>query len=167
MGSEVKASQSSLTLRNPLDCTVLGILQARILKWVAFLSSRRSSQPRGRTQSPALQVDSLLAEPQEKPRNTGVGSLFLLQGIFLTQESNQGLLNCRQILYQLSYQGSPLMERSLANTFTHDNLHTSTPPIFSPPAGSRVIKPVFKYQLTNVSGHWKLSHLSKLQFPHL
>ena len=39
-------------------------------------------------------------------RNTGVGSLSLLQGIFLTQESNQGLLHCRQILSQLSYQGS-------------------------------------------------------------
>jgi len=39
--------------------------------------------------------------------NTGVGSLSLLQGIFLTQELNTGLLNCRQILYQLSYQGSP------------------------------------------------------------
>ena len=31
----------------------------------------------------------------------------LLQGIFPTQESNRDLLNCRQILYQLSYQGSP------------------------------------------------------------
>ena len=39
--------------------------------------------------------------------NTGVGSLSLLQGIILTQESNQGLLHCRQILYQLSYQESP------------------------------------------------------------
>ena len=39
--------------------------------------------------------------------NTRVGSLSLLQGIFLTQESNRGLLHCRQILYQLSYQGSP------------------------------------------------------------
>ena len=57
--------------------------------------------------SPALQVDSLPAEPQGKPKNTGVGSLSLLQGIFLTQESNQGLLHCRWILYQLSYQGSP------------------------------------------------------------
>ena len=36
-----------------------------------------------------------------------MGSLSLLQGIFLTQESNQGLLHCRWILYQLSYQGSP------------------------------------------------------------
>ena len=56
----------------------------------------------------ALQVDSFPAEPQGKPRNTGVGSLSLLQGIFPTQESNQDLLHCRQILYQLSYQGSPL-----------------------------------------------------------
>ena len=39
-------------------------------------------------------------------QNTGVGSLSLLQGIFLTQELNWGLLHCRQILYQLSYQGS-------------------------------------------------------------
>ena len=36
-----------------------------------------------------------------------MGSLSLLQQIFLTQESNQGLLHWRQILYQLSYQGSP------------------------------------------------------------
>ena len=58
--------------------------------------------------SPVLQVDSLPAEPQGKPRNTGVGSLSLLQQIFLTQESNWGLLRCMQILYQLSlYQGSP------------------------------------------------------------
>ena len=56
---------------------------------------------------PALQVDSLPAEPQGKPKYTGVGSLSLLQRIFLTQESNQGLLHCRRILYQLSYQGSP------------------------------------------------------------
>ena len=55
---------------------------------------------------PTLQVDSLPSEPPGKPMNTGVGSLFLLQGIFPTQESNQGLLHCRQILSQLSYQGS-------------------------------------------------------------
>ena len=36
-----------------------------------------------------------------------MGSLSLLQGILPTQESNQGILHCRQILYQLSYQGSP------------------------------------------------------------
>ena len=40
-------------------------------------------------------------------QNNGVGSLSLLQGIFLTQGSNPGLPHCRQILYQLSHQGSP------------------------------------------------------------
>ena len=39
-------------------------------------------------------------------KNTGVGTLSLLQGIFLTQGSNPGLLHCRQILYCLSHQGS-------------------------------------------------------------
>ena len=41
--------------------------------------------------SPALQVDSLLSEPPEKPKDTGVGSLSLLQGIFLTQALNHGV----------------------------------------------------------------------------
>ena len=40
-------------------------------------------------------------------QNTGVGSLSLLQGIFPTQESNLGLLQSRQILYQLNHEGSP------------------------------------------------------------
>ena len=43
--------------------------------------------------------------------NTRVGSLSLLRWIFLTQEWNQGLLLCRWILYQLSYQGSPSAEK--------------------------------------------------------
>ena len=59
--------------------------------------------------SPALQVDSLPSEPQGKPKNTGVGSLSLLQGIFPTQELSWGLLHCRRILYQLSYQVNPFM----------------------------------------------------------
>ena len=42
--------------------------------------------------------------PPGKP--TGVGSYFLLQGIFLTQGSNPGLLHCKQILDHLSHQGS-------------------------------------------------------------
>ena len=40
-------------------------------------------------------------------KNAGVGSHLLLEGIFQTQESNPGLLFCRQILYQLSHHGSP------------------------------------------------------------
>ena len=54
-----------------------------------------------------LQADSLSAEPQGKTKNTEAGSLSLLQQIFPTQEWTWGLLHCRQILYQLSYQGSP------------------------------------------------------------
>ena len=42
-----------------------------------------------------------------KLKNTEMGNLSLFQQIFLTQELNWGLLHCRQILYQLSYQGSP------------------------------------------------------------
>ena len=56
---------------------------------------------------PALQADSLPAEPQRKPKNTRVGRLSLLQQIFPTQESNQDLLHCRWILYQPSHKGSP------------------------------------------------------------
>ena len=40
-------------------------------------------------------------------KNTGVGCHSLLQGIFVTQGSNPGLLHCQQILYHLSQQGSP------------------------------------------------------------
>ena len=42
-------------------------------------------------------------------KNTGVGCHALLQGIFLTLGSNPDLLHCRQILYQLSHKGSPLV----------------------------------------------------------
>ena len=55
--------------------------------------------PRIEPRSPALQADSLLFELPGKAKNTGGGSLALLQGNFPTQESNQGLLHCRQIFY--------------------------------------------------------------------
>ena len=86
----------SLTLWDPMDYTVHEILQARI----AFPSSRDLPNPGIEPRSPALQADSLPSEPQEKPKNAGMGSLSLLQWIFLTQESNRGLLHCRRILYQ-------------------------------------------------------------------
>ena len=54
---------SSVRLCDPKDYTVHGILQARILEWVPVPFSRGSSQPR----SPALQADSLPAEPPGKP----------------------------------------------------------------------------------------------------
>ena len=65
---KVKVAQSCPTLCNPMGYTVHGILQARILEWVAISFSR---------------------------------------GIFPTQGINPGLLHCRQILYQLSHEGSP------------------------------------------------------------
>ena len=55
---------------------------------------------------PALQADSLLSEPPEKPKSIRVGSLSFLQGIFPNQELHHSLLHCRQILYQLSYKAS-------------------------------------------------------------
>ena len=74
---------------------------------------------------PTLQADSLPVEPPGKPKNTGVNSLSLLKRIFLTQESNQALLHCRWILYQLSHQrskqdpqtGSPLL---YSNSLTYN-----------------------------------------------
>ena len=82
-----------------MDYTVPGILQNRILEWVAFPFSRASSQPRDQTQVSHIAGDSWPAEPQGKPKNIGVGSLSLLQGILPTQELNQDLLHCKQIFF--------------------------------------------------------------------
>ena len=46
--------------------------------------------------------------------------LSLLQGIFPTQGVHRGLLHCRQILYQLSYHGSPIIQKD-----THPYVHCS------------------------------------------
>ena len=67
-------TQSCLTLCNPMACrppgsSVHGILQARILEWVAMPSSRGSSNPGIKTRSPALQADSLPSEPPGKSWN--------------------------------------------------------------------------------------------------
>ena len=69
---KVLVSQLCLTLCDPMDCnppasSVHGITQARILEWVAIPFSRGSSQPRGWTASPALQVDSLPLHHLESP----------------------------------------------------------------------------------------------------
>ena len=61
---QVSENCSVVSLCNPMDYIVHGILQARILEWVAFPFSRGLSQPR----SPTLQADSLPAEPQGKPK---------------------------------------------------------------------------------------------------
>ena len=76
---KVKVAQSCLTLRDPMDFTFHGGLQATILEWV---------------------------------------SLSLLQEIFPTQRSNPGLLNRRQILYQLSHKGTPRILEWVAYPFS-------------------------------------------------
>ena len=92
-----------------MDYTVHGFLQVRILKWVvAFPFSRGSSQPRDQTQVSRITSGFFTSQATKKPKNTGVSSLSLLQQIFLAHESNQGLLHCWWILYQLSYQGRPV-----------------------------------------------------------
>ena len=65
--------------------------------------------------SPILWADSLPAEPSGKPKNSGVGSLSLFQGIFPTQESNQGLLHCRRILYLFFYRKENVTFNSIDN----------------------------------------------------
>ena len=64
---KVKVTQLGPTLCDPMDYTVHGILQARILEWVAVPFFRGSSQPRIKPRSPALQADSLPSEQQGKP----------------------------------------------------------------------------------------------------
>ena len=116
---KVKVGELSLTLCHPMDCIVYGILQTRVLEGVAFPFSRGSSQPRDQTKVSTLQADSLPAEPPGKSKNTEVGSLSLLQRIFLMQESNWCLLHCIWILYQLSYQGSLYLTQSPPAQLTH------------------------------------------------
>ena len=61
---KVRVAQSCLTLRDPMDCAVHGILQARILEWVAFPFSRGLPNQVIESWSSTLYADSLLAEPQ-------------------------------------------------------------------------------------------------------
>ena len=63
---KVKVTQSCMTLCDTMDCIVHGILQARILKWIAFPSSR-GSQPRDPTQLSLIANRSCPAEPQGEP----------------------------------------------------------------------------------------------------
>ena len=108
----ILVTQSCPTLSNHMDCSLSGssVHGDSPEYWTALPCSPPGDLPNSgiEPRSPALQADSLQSEPPRKPINTGVGRLSLLQGIFLTQELNQGLLHCRQILYQLSYQGSPI-----------------------------------------------------------
>ena len=70
-GVKVKVAQSYLTLCNPMDCSppgssVYGILQARILEWVATPFSRGSSQPRDRTQGSCIASRSFIIRRRDR-----------------------------------------------------------------------------------------------------
>ena len=100
---ESESRMSCLTLCDPMNYTVHGILQDRVLEWVTFLSLLQGifSTQGSNTKSPTLHVNSLPAEPPGKPKNTGVDSLSLLHWIFWTQELNWGLLRCRTLPAEL------------------------------------------------------------------
>ena len=82
--------------------------------------------------SNSLQPHGLYSPWNSPGRDTGVGSLSLLQGIFPIQESNRGLLYCRQILYQLSHHGSPVsptkyvsLKKQIQSFFPKSNHHST------------------------------------------
>ena len=106
-------AQWCLTLCSPVDCSLLdssvhGDCPGKNTgAGFHALFQGNLPNPGIELRSPTLRADSLPTEPQGKPKNAGVGNLYLLQWIFPTQELNQGLLRCRRILYQLNYQGSP------------------------------------------------------------
>ena len=107
-------TQSCLTLGDPMDYTVQGVLQARILEWVAFPFFRGFSQFRDQTQVSHIAGGFFTSWASTEPQEYWRGySLSLLQGIFPTQELNPGVLHCRRLLYQLSCQGSLILGRAL------------------------------------------------------
>ena len=80
---------------------------------IYFLHATIRSKVESESHSVMSEPSRLLCSWDFPGKNTGVGCHCLLQGIFLTQGSNPGSLHCRQILYCLSYQGSPLYEAGL------------------------------------------------------
>ena len=87
----------------------MGFLQVVLLNFFLFMKLHLKHE--SESESCSVVSDSLqphgLYSPWNSPgQNTGVGSLSLVQGIFPTQELNQGLLHSRWIFYQLSCQGN-------------------------------------------------------------
>ena len=85
---------------------LLGKSMGAIITLTLFVSlpSETSGLESRSVVSDCLQSHGLQSPWNSPGQNTGVGSLFLLQGISPTQGSNQGLLHCKWILYKLSYQ---------------------------------------------------------------
>ena len=85
----------------------VGILQTRTVECVDKPSCRGSSQLRDWTHVSRMAGRCGTVWATGKPKNSGVGSLSLLQQIFPIQEMNLGLLHCRWIIYLPGYEGSP------------------------------------------------------------
>ena len=89
---KMKVTQTYLTLCDPMDynlpgSSVHGDSSGKNTR-VGCHSTGDLPNPGTEPRSPALQADSFLSEPPGKPKNTGVGSLSLLQGTFPIQELN-------------------------------------------------------------------------------
>ena len=107
-------------LENSMDSIVHGVTKSQtrlsdftffhpcLLAYILYRRLEKESESRSVT-SDSLQAHGLYNPWNSPGQNTGVGSLSLLQQISPTQKSNRGLLHCRLILYQLSYQGSPVL----------------------------------------------------------
>ena len=130
---------------------------------------RHLPKPGMELRSPSLQADSLPSEPPGKPKNTGVGCHALLQGNFPTQELNQGLLHCRWILCELSYQFSSVaqscpihcdhMDCSLPSSLVHQDSPGKNPGV----GCYALLQRIFPTQGSNPGlSHctWILYHLS-------
>ena len=123
--SKVLVAQACPTLCNPRGysppgSSVHGILQEKILEWVAIPFSRGSSLLRDQTRSPALQADSLLFEPAEKLSVVVVHRLSCSAAceIFPDQELNPCPLHWQVDSHPLYHQGSPILLFSRKNSFT-------------------------------------------------
>ena len=103
------------------------ILQARILEWVLW-------------RTPILDL----------------WRRSLLQGIFLTQRSNSGLLHCRQILYHLSYQGNPIWNGRICQK---SRKITEAPPLPKPLPGNREEKNTYHRRFLIRNKELTSSHL--------
>ena len=97
---------------------VHGILQARILGWVAMKPEggcRGSSQPKNWTQVSCIAGRFFTIWATREVQEYWSGKPIPSPGDLPTKESSWGLLHCRQILYQLSYQGSLVVKNQPAN----------------------------------------------------
>ena len=106
---KVKVSQSRPTLCDPMDYAVYGILQVRILEWVAFPFSRGSSQLRDWTQVSHIMAGGFFTSWATREVQEYWSGWSILSPADLPNPGNEpGSPALRRILYQLSYQGSSM-----------------------------------------------------------